>query len=80
MQREEYQQAQTGRELQTTRTDGAQNGDEDYDYSEEEEENCIVPEGSVYTTPGVCQQTVKGLVMARGASFLAQTVYGAPKA
>lgn len=54
--------------------------DSDYDYSEEEDETCTVKEGSIYTTPGVCQDTVQGVVMARGASFLASVVYGAPEA
>ena len=54
--------------------------DDDYDYSEEEEEPCTVTEGCIYTTPGVCQETVQGVVMSRGTSFLAQVVYGAPEA
>lgn len=51
---------------------------EEEDGSEEEEAEVAVADGHVYTTPGVCQPTVKEMILARGNSVLARCVYKAP--
>ena len=45
---------------------------------EEGEENFAVTEGEVYTTPGVCQPTLKEIILARGSSLLAKEIYNIP--
>lgn len=51
------------------------------DDSEEEEgeETMMVEEGEIYNVPGVCQTSLREMILARSTSLLAEKVYGIPR-
>lgn len=69
-----------GREETTAYEDSHPQREAEDDYSEEEEgdDEVKVCEGEIYSSPGVCQDTVKEMILARGSSLLAREVYKVP--